>query len=68
MSPARSEYPRTTSSKLVFQHLGNQYFLTQAFGDPGSAGMALAPSKLERGLQVANGRSNASKEVVIALN
>jgi len=68
MSPAQQEYPRTTASKLVFHHLGNQYFLTQIFGAAGSTGMSLPASKLERELQVASGPSNASPEVMIALN
>jgi hypothetical protein len=68
LSPARREYPRETSSKLVFHHLGNQYFLIQIWGVAGSTGMTLPSSQLEKELQVASGPSSAGEEVVIALN
>ena len=68
ISGARQEYPRTTSSKMVFHLLGNQYFLAQIFGAAGSTGMTLPASKLERDLQLSRGRSNAGEEVVIASN
>jgi hypothetical protein len=68
MSIAQQEYPRATTSKLVFHHLGNQYFLTQIIGPAGSTGMSLPASKLERELELASGPSNADEEVIIALN
>jgi hypothetical protein len=65
---ARTEYARATTPKLVFHHLGNRYFLTEIWGAGGSTGMILPASKLERELRVASGPSNASGEVVLALN
>jgi hypothetical protein len=68
LSRAQREYRRDTRCKLVFHHLGNQYFLTEIWGAAGSAGMTLPASKLERELQVASGPSHSGKQVVIALN
>jgi hypothetical protein len=60
------EYRRDTSDRLVFHHLGNQYFLAEIWGDAGSAGMTIPASKLEKELRIASSPSNTSKEVVMA--
>ena len=67
-SPVQRESPRDTAAQLVFDHLDNQYFLTQIWGAAGSVGMTVPSSKLERELQVAGGPSHASKKIMIALN
>ena len=66
-SPVQRESPRDTAAQLVFDHLDNQYFLTQIWGEQGSTGMTVPSSKLERELQVASGPSHAGEEVVIAV-
>ncbi|MGA8443195.1 MAG: hypothetical protein WB762_26590 [Candidatus Sulfotelmatobacter sp.] len=68
VSLAQPEYPRDTSSRVVFQHLGDQYFLAEIWGDAGSLGMTIPAPELERQLQVASGSSTAGKPVVIALH
>jgi hypothetical protein len=72
MSTTRREYPRNSGPKLVFRHMGNQYFLAEIWGVTGRYGMAIAPSKqekdLEKELQLASGQSTAvGEEVLIAL-
>jgi hypothetical protein len=68
VSLAGPEYPRDASSKVVFQHLGDQYFLAAIWGGAGSLGMTIPASKLERELQVASSSSTSGKPVVIALH
>jgi len=60
--------PSKTSAKLVFHHLGNQYFLAEVWGDAGDQGMTIPASKLERELQIARGSGNGEENVVIALH
>jgi hypothetical protein len=60
--------PSRTSAKLVFHHLGNQYFLAEVWGDKGEQGMTIPASKLERELQIARGPANDDENVVIALH
>jgi hypothetical protein len=70
LSLFQPESPRHVSGRLVFQHLGNQYFLAEIWGgagSAGSAGMIIPASKRERKVEVADGPSKASKEVEIAL-
>jgi hypothetical protein len=59
--------PSTKTEKLIFRHLGNQYFLTEIWGNAGNPGMVLAAPKRNRELQVASGPSNAGDNVEIAL-
>ena len=65
-SLVQRQAPRDTAAKLVFNHLGNKYFLAQIQGAD-SMGMALPSSKLERELQVAGGPAHAGEEVAIAV-
>jgi hypothetical protein len=67
-SQAQWEGPSKTSAKLVFHHLGNQYFLAEVWGDAGEQGMTIPASKLERELQIARGPANDEEDVVIALH
>jgi hypothetical protein len=68
LSLVQRKYPGDRSQKLVFRHLGNQYFLSEIWGAKGSFGMTLRAPKLEKEeLQVASGPSNAGKLVEIAL-
>lgn len=68
LSIAGPEYPRDASSGVMFQHLGDGYFLAEIWGGAGSWAMTVPASKLERELQLASGSSTASKPVVIALH
>lgn len=59
--------PGDKNWKLVFQHPGNGYFLTQICGAAGSAGVKLRAPKPERKLEIASRQSSSGKEVEIAL-
>jgi hypothetical protein len=67
----RRETPRNSGNKLVFHHLGGQYFLAAIWRDADS-GMAITPSKqeknLEKELQLASGKAPVGEDVLIALN
>jgi len=71
LSSVRREYPRNTRAKLVFHHLGNQYFLAEIWRGADSTGMVIAPSKMEKELkkelQLASAQSSPGEEVLIAL-
>jgi hypothetical protein len=67
MSLGQREYPGARSSKLVFQHVGDRYFLTQIWGAPGSAGIKIQAAKSETKLEIASGPSPSAKEVEVAL-
>jgi hypothetical protein len=51
LSIARSEGPRNTESKLVFDRIGNQYFLTEVWKDSDAGGMIVPTSKHEEELK-----------------
>jgi hypothetical protein len=69
LSIARSEGPRNTESKLVFDRIGTQYFLTQVW--KGAGGMIVPTSKheqeLKKELQLTKGSAGGNEEVVVAL-
>ena len=71
MSTARHETPRKTNAKLVFHHVGNQYFLAEVWRSSETDGMIVPTSKqekdLEQELQLAKGPAGGYEEVVIAL-
>ena len=71
LSSVRREDARNTGPKLVFHHLGSQYFLAEIWRGSGNAGMVIGRSKmekeLEKELQLASGRSKVGEEVLIAL-
>ena len=71
LSPVRREYQNSSSAKLVFHHVADQYFLAEIWKGAGTNGMVIAPSKqeksLERELRLATGESK-SEDVLIALN
>jgi len=71
LSSVRREYPRNTRAKLVFHHLGNQYFLAEIWRGSDSEGMVIGASKmekeLEKELRLASGRAKVGEEVLIAL-
>jgi len=70
LSIARSEGPRDTESKLVFDRIGNQYFLAEVWKGSG-AGMIVPTSKLEqelkKELQLAKESAGGNEKVVVAL-
>jgi hypothetical protein len=72
LSLARHEYPRNTGAKLVFHHVGGQFFLAEIWSSPGSYGMIVPTSKqekeLEKELQLAQGPSGGHEEVIVAFN
>jgi hypothetical protein len=67
LSPIRRDSYSDGRARLVFRHVGNQYFLTQVWGAAGNSGMILPASKPKKELLVASGPSNAGEEIVIAL-
>ncbi|MEP6643797.1 MAG: hypothetical protein ABJA69_04840 [Acidobacteriaceae bacterium] len=71
LSLVRPEPSRETSAKLIFHHVGNQYFLAEVWGDAGRTGMVIPRSKLEKNLvkelEIASSPSSVIEEVMIAL-
>ena len=57
--------PSRTSAKLVFHHLGNQYFLAEIWGAAGSTGMTLPDTKQERELVVASAPASSNVEIAL---
>jgi hypothetical protein len=54
------------SDKLVFRHLGSQYFLTEIWGTGGTPGMVFQAPKRNSELQTAGRTSSAGNTVEIA--
>jgi hypothetical protein len=50
LSVAGYEAPQSTEGKLVFNHVGNEYFLSQVWRESGSQGESIPTSKREREL------------------
>jgi hypothetical protein len=71
LSIARNEGPRDTESKLVFDRIGTQYFLTEVWRGFGSGGMIVPTSKqeqeLKKELQLAKGPAGGNEKVIVAL-
>jgi hypothetical protein len=67
LSIGQREYAGGRSWKLVFQHIGDRYFLTHIWGAPGSAGMKIQAPKPNTKLEIASKLSPSGKEVEIAL-
>jgi hypothetical protein len=71
MSIARSEDPRGTESKLVFDRVGTQYFLTEICKGFGAGSMVVPTSKhekeLKKELQLAKESPASHEKVVVAL-
>lgn len=71
LSLVRANYQSNTGAKLVFHHVGGQYFLAEIWRGGGSNGMVITPSKqeksLEKEMRLATGESK-NKDVLIALN
>ena len=71
LSIARTESSRNTESKLVFDRVGTQYFLTEVWKGSGAGGMIVPTSKheqeLKKELQLAKGSAGGNEEVVVAL-
>jgi hypothetical protein len=58
--------PYKTADKLVFRHLGSQYFLTEIWGTKGTQGMVFLAPRRNSELQAASRPSNAANTVEIA--
>jgi hypothetical protein len=71
LSIARTEGPRDTESKLVFDRIGTQYFLAEVWKGFGAGGMIVPTSKheqeLKKELQLAKGSAGGNEQVVVAL-
>ena len=71
VSIARNEGPRDTESKLVFDRIGTQYFLTEVWRGFGAGGMIVPTSKqeqeLKKELQLAKGPAGGNEKVIVAL-
>jgi len=65
------EAPQSTEGKLVFNHVGNEYFLSQVWRESGSQGNRLPISKRERGLTkellLAKDSKGGQEDVIVAL-
>jgi hypothetical protein len=72
MSTARREQPKSTSAKLVFHRVGNQYFLAEVWKSSDAEGMIVPTSRQEKELakelQLAKGPSGGYEELIVALN
>jgi hypothetical protein len=71
LSVAKYEAPRSTGAKLVFNHVGNEYFLSQVWRESGSQGKSIPTSKRERELTkellLAKDSKDGHEEVIVAL-
>ena len=70
-SIARREDRGKTESKLVFDRVGTEYFLTEAWTSSGAAGIIVPTSKhekqLKKELELGKGSYGNSEKVVVAL-
>jgi hypothetical protein len=62
----RQSHDKTTN-KLVFRHTGDQYWLTQIWGDASEPGMYVATPKQKKQLEAASAPSSPSSNIEIAL-
>jgi hypothetical protein len=71
LSIARREGPRSTESKLVFDRVGTQYFLTEVWKGSGAGGMIVPTSKqeeeLKKELQLAKRPAGGNEKVIVAV-
>lgn len=66
-SHGQRDYPGRKSDTLVFRQAGDQYFLTEVWGEQGSESMKLRGPKPVTTLEVASQPSHSGNEVMIAL-
>jgi hypothetical protein len=59
--------PSNGHARLVFQHVGGQYFLQEIYGDTGTAAMVVPVSKAQKEVLLASAKSKTSEKVAIAL-
>jgi hypothetical protein len=67
-SQAQWDGPRNKSPRLVFHHVGNQYFLAEICRGAGNGAMTIPASKLEKELQMASSPAKTGGEIAIALH
>ena len=67
ISHGQQDYPGKKSDTLVFRQAGDQYFLTEVWGEQGSEGMKLRGPKPVPTLEVASQPSHSGNEVMVAL-
>jgi hypothetical protein len=70
LSLARYEAPRSKEAKLVFNHVGDEYFLSQIWRESGSQGKSIPTSRRERELTkelLLAKDSKSGQEVIVAL-
>lgn len=65
--PAQPEQAGQTSEKLVFQHVGNQYYLADVWGAYGTSGMQFRVPKHEQQMEIAKQPAQSNPGVMIAL-
>ena len=65
------QVPRSTKDKLVFTHVGNEYFLSQIWKESGSQGRSILPTNRERELTkellLAKDSKGGHEDVIVAL-
>src|SRR5580700_10218506 len=71
LSIARTDGAGSTESKLVFDRIGNQYFLIEVWNGLGADGMIVPTSKhqkeLKKELELAKGPTGSNEKVIVAL-
>jgi hypothetical protein len=66
-SHGHQDYPGKKSDTLVFRQAGDQYYLTEVWGEQGSESMKLRGPKPVPTLEVASHPSHSGNEVMVAL-
>jgi hypothetical protein len=67
VSTIRGDEATDGRARLVFQHVGSQYFLAEVHGAAGTATMVVRESGAQKEALLASNKSNAAKRIVIAL-
>ena len=67
-SQAQWDSPRNQSPRLVFHHVGNQYFLAEICRGAGNGALTIPASKLEKELEMASSPAKTGGEIAIALH
>jgi hypothetical protein len=65
LSLFQRETPGHVSHKMVFRHMGNQYFLAQIWGPEATPGMTIPATKREREREVAAVPSTQNVEIAL---
>jgi hypothetical protein len=67
-SHAQWDSPRNQSPRLVFHHVGNQYFLAEICRGAGNGALTIPASRLEKELEMASSPGKTGGEIAIVLH